>query len=191
MKKSRTFDEVLRLNQDSESGAPALVRNNDELIELWFDSYADTLYHYLVIVYGSSAQATAEDAVSEAFLRLYQALLDGEQIEFPRAWVWKVARRLMLTEIKRAGSADAKHRAFASHASTAIPTPDDVLCDQCRNAAFERALSTLSELERTCLELRACDLTLVEIGGIVDLDHRRVAEVIARAVQRLAEKVDE
>ena len=140
MKKSRTFDdvfeEVLRLNEDADSGAPALVRSNDELIELWWDRYADTLYHSLVITYGSGARQFAEDAVSEAFLRLHKELQRGGGIENPRAWVWTVARRLMLTEIKRAGSADTKHRAFASLVSTPTPTPDDVLCDQCKRAAY-------------------------------------------------------
>jgi RNA polymerase sigma factor (sigma-70 family) len=195
MKKSRTFDdifeEVLRLNEDADSGAPALVRSNDELIELWWDRYADTLYHSLVITYGSGARQFAEDAVSEAFFRLHKALRRGECIENPRAWVWTVARRLMLTEIKRAGSADTKHRAFASLVSTPTPTPDDVLCDQCKRAAYERALATLSDLERQCLELRARDLKLAEIGKIMKLDHRRVAEIIARASRRLAETVDE
>jgi RNA polymerase sigma-70 factor, ECF subfamily len=189
-KSSRTFDEVLRLNEDPVPDAPALVRTNDELIELWYDRYADMLYCYLRITYSSAAQ-TAEDAVSETFLRLYKALLRGESIENPQAWVWTVARRLILTEIKRAGSADAKHRAFASQASASAPTPDDVLCDQCKHAAFERTLSTLPEIERTCLELRARGLKLAEVGKILGLDHRRVAEVITRAVRRLAEKVDE
>jgi RNA polymerase sigma-70 factor (ECF subfamily) len=191
MKKSRTFDELLGLKESAEPDAPALVRTKEELIQLWYERFAESLYAYLRSVYDGVPAQTAEDAVSEAFLRLYDELCRGKSIENPQAWVWTVARRWMLSEIRRAGSADKKHRIFAPLASRSNPTPEEELCEKCKRAAFGRTLSVLPEIERTCLELRASGLKLAEIGKIVGRDHRRVAEIIARAVQRLAEKVDE
>jgi RNA polymerase sigma factor (sigma-70 family) len=191
MKKSRTFDEVLRLNADAGRDVPAIVRSHDQLIELWWDTYAETLFHNLGVEFGKSGAQYAEDIVSETFLRLYKELVAGTQIKDPAAWAWTVARRSMLTQIKRNGVAEAKYRTLASQLAQGSPTPHDILCNRCKHAAFERALATLSSLERRCLVLRANNLTLTEIGRTVSLDHRRVAEVIARAVQRLAEKVDE
>jgi RNA polymerase sigma-70 factor, ECF subfamily len=191
MKKSRTFDEILRLKDSAEPDAPALVRTKEELIELWRDRYAEPLYHYLRAAFAGCVEQTAEDAVSEAFLRLYHELWRGKTIENPRAWVWTVARRLMLSEIKRVKFADAKHRAFALLPSTPNPTPEEILCDECKRAALDRALSALPEIERTCVELNARGFKAAEIGKIVGLDRRRVAEIVMRVSRRLVEKADE
>ena len=191
MKKSETLDDIIGVRDDADAVAPALARTPKQLIELWYDQYRDAIYRYLVCVYGEPAAPHAKDAVNEAFLRLYRALLHGESIDNPKAWALTVARRLFLNEIKRAGSEETKHRAFARLRLDAVQTPHHVLCEQRRQTALQRAWLTLSELERNCLALKARGLKLVDVGRILNLDYRRVGEIIDRAVRKLSEKVSE
>lgn len=52
-------------------------------------------------------------------------------------------------------------------------------------AAFAAAVHSLSEFERVCLTARARGMRLRQIGELVRLDFRLVAEVIAYAVETL------
>lgn len=191
MKKSRTFDAILRLRGTSDSGTPTLVRPVDEQIELWWDQYADILYRGLKSRFGWSNAQHADDAVNEAYLRLYKALLNGKSIDNPRAWLCTVAHNEMVTELRRARADRAGRDDLASFVSTRVATPDDIVREQRKQLVLAREWLMLSEIERVCLELRASGKKFGEIGAIVGLDRRRVAEIVASATERLAEKIGE
>jgi RNA polymerase sigma factor (sigma-70 family) len=65
------------------------------------------------------------------------------------------------------------------------PSPEDTLAERRRRAALTQAVRGLTDLERQCLYARAEGLTLREIGEVVNMDLRRVAEVVARSVRTL------
>jgi DNA-directed RNA polymerase specialized sigma subunit len=72
-----------------------------------------------------------------------------------------------------------------------VATPEDIVFEQRKQLIFEREWLMLSEIERVALELRSHGRKFAEIGEIVGLDRRRVAEIVASAIQRLAEKIGE
>lgn len=190
MKKSRAFGELVRPSQDSDSGAQALVRTADEQIDLWYDQYAGRLRGHLLLWSCGNRAHYVDDAVNETFLRLFRALRSGTSIDNPYAWVCRVARHLMMDEIKR-GSKEASCGDVVEAVCDPAPTPDVVLFKRRKETRLARAFSMLSDLERECLDLRASGLTHTEIGMIVRLRHQRVSEVVCRAIARLAEIVGE
>lgn len=170
---------------------PELARRPDEQVTAYFNEHAEPLYRYLSAVY--RCEDDAEEVTQEAFLRLYEALASGERIENPRAWVYAVARRLMLNCRKRDRTEEAKRSELARLVGDVDPTPlgapETALADQQRAVALRHALRKLPHVEKQCLYARAQGLKLREIGEINGLDLRRVAEVIARAVQRLQRQI--
>jgi RNA polymerase sigma factor (sigma-70 family) len=110
-------------------------------------------------------------------------------IDSPRAWALTVARRLMLDRLRHEHAASTRTVAVGADILEAVrdsaPSPEDTLVKRRRLAALSHALRGLTEHERQCLFLRAEGLTLREIGEVVDLDLRRVAEVVARSVRTL------
>jgi RNA polymerase sigma-70 factor (ECF subfamily) len=167
------------------------VRTADERVTLHYREHAESVYRYLAAVYGSAEDA--RDVTQEAFLRLHRAFIGLEAIENPAAWVFTVARRLMLDRLKRARAEAGKYCAYSPDVAEAVYdpalTPEDALADRQRWAALYEALRGLSDIERQCLNYRAQGLKLREIGANVGLDLRRVAEIIDRAVLRLQGQV--
>src|SRR5437764_15221518 len=73
-----------------EGSVPAL---QDRVARL-FEEARDDVYRYLLTLGLHPPQA--QEATQEVFLRLYTTLRKGEQIQNPRAWVFRVAHNLGL-----------------------------------------------------------------------------------------------
>jgi DNA-directed RNA polymerase specialized sigma24 family protein len=61
----------------------------------------------------------AEEATQEAFLRLYTAWRDGQRIEQPKAWVYRVARNIAINVAKLG----AERSVFSGAVAATIASP--------------------------------------------------------------------
>jgi RNA polymerase sigma factor (sigma-70 family) len=168
------------------------VRTPDEQVTLYYREHAEALFRYLTGIFG--CEDDAEEITQEAFLRLYEALDSGKQIDKPEAWVFTVARRLMLDRLKQTRNDAAKYREFGLVSSGIwmcdFPAPDEALIDHSRTQALKTALRELPEQERQFLYARAQGQKLRQIGEETGMDVRRVSEVIARAIKSLQRLCD-
>lgn len=168
-----------------------IARTAEEQVTVYFLEHSEAVYRYLVCVFRS--ESDAEEVTQEAFLRLYRTLTANDRIENPKAWVLTVARRLMLDRLKHQRYETPRlcelTEAIGELVADPAPTPEEALLDRRRRQALTVAVGNLTELQRHCLHLRSEGLRLRQIGEIVQLDLRRVAEVIQRAVVRLQRSV--
>ena len=128
---------------------------------------------------------TAAEATQEAFLRLYIARRDGEEIQLPRAWVYRVARNIALNRIRR----DRTHSAFtdalkATMASGEASAEQDLI-ERETLEGFREAMEHLSERQRLCLELRTQGLPFREIAEVLDIQISTAAEYVRRGIEEL------
>lgn len=170
-----------------ETAAAGYVRTPDEQATIHFREHSGAVFRYLASIYGR--EQDAEEVTQEAFLRLHQELMAHVVIESPRAWALTVARRLMLDRLRHERSAATRTVNVQAEVLESVrdsaPSPEDTLAQRRRVAALNHAVRDLSDLERQCLFARAEGLTLREIGEVVHMDLRRVAEVVARSVRTL------
>jgi RNA polymerase sigma factor (sigma-70 family) len=162
------------------------ARDPDEQVAIYFRQYAEIVFRDLSGCCG--CEEDAEEITQEAFLRLYEALASGETIDRPDAWVFTVARRLLLDRLKRTRHDEAKYREFGRFIAKLMhgfQAPDDALVDKQRAAALRCALKSLQPLERQMLIARAEGQKLRQIGEQAGMDGRRVSEVINRAIKIL------
>lgn len=160
------------------------VRSVEDCVSAYFRELGDPVFRYLAHCCRDAGDA--EELRQEAFLRLYVALTREEQIENVRCWIFKVARNLMLDRAKRLRRVAASTREMPDDAAERFadlsPTPEEQLASR---EELWVAMRALTGKQRSCLYLRAQGLHLREIGDILDMDLRRVAEVLQRAVARL------
>ncbi|MEG9438534.1 RNA polymerase sigma factor [Edaphobacter sp. HDX4] len=134
----------------------------------------------------------AEELVQEAFLKLFEELRQGRNVEMPRPWLFRVAHRLALKEMRRLRireGGDPLHDEDSSHFEIADlrPTPvEQVLLDE-REHRLSDALQELSVRERQCLNLRVEGLRYREIADVMDISVTTVSETLRRAVLALHE----
>ena len=144
------------------------------------------LYRYLVRLTGDADLAA--DAAQETFTRLLER---PPRDDHPRAWLFTVA-----TNVVRAWSNRRRRRgelldANAERAAVSdAPLAPDAEAEQNETKRLVRAaLDTLSEKERTVLLMREEGFSHREIAGAVGTTTGSVGTMIARALDKLAEKL--
>lgn len=167
-------------------------RSRHDEVEGYYREFGEVIYQYLRRVYRS--ESDAEDATQEAFFRLHKALVNGDPVENPRGWVLTVARRLMLDVVKRRQKDEEKYRGFAQVAGSVTsgsgPTPEETLLNKQRQEALDRAVATLTLVERETLFARAAGLKYREIGDMMGFDQRYAAKLVARVTVKLKRLLD-
>jgi len=161
----------------------------EEKITGLFDALRCSIFHYLIAVFGTQSAIDAEDITQEAFLQLCRVLQQGQQIENPRSWLFRVAHNLAVNRLK---------------AQQFIAPLDDMGWDQiCQRLAdpgmtpeqqtqraedfliIHNAMRRLSLQERQCLNLRAEGLRYREIGEILGIATPTVGEFLRRAIKKM------
>jgi RNA polymerase sigma-70 factor, ECF subfamily len=156
---------------------------SEEIVTRAFEDARHDVYHYLLTL-GLSA-AHAQETTQEVFLKLYIVLQKGERIESLRGWIFRVAHNHAVTLRRQEDS----NVVFDPNIETTVvdsgDTPEQALLRKERRLQFHRAVSTLSEQQRTCLYLRADGFRYREIAEIMGVSDSTVSEFLRRALTRL------
>src|SRR5947209_17777752 len=149
----------------------------------------DDVYRYLLSLGLYPPQA--QEGAQEVFLRLYATLRKGEDIQNPRAWIFRVAHNLGLKIRARQDSEEPYEPELGLRHGIQEGTPESELIDRERMARFHNAVEGLSEQQRRCLLLRLEGLRYPEIGSALGISPSAVGEFLRRALVRLKVAVKE
>ena len=159
----------------------------EQKVTQFFEVLRDPVYHYLLAVFGNSAEA--EDVTQDAFLQLYRALQSGQAIENVRCWIFRVAHNLAINQKKHnqfLNPLDARSWDELRHL---LPdpglNPEQRILQQEKFEQLHATLGRLSLQERQCLHLRAEGFRYREIGEVLGIDTKSVAEYLRRGIKKL------
>ena len=153
-----------------------------------FEEARDDVYRYLLTL--GLHPPRAQEAAQEVFLRLYAALKKGEEIENPRAWVFRVAHNFGL-KVRARQSTEVAFDPELEVRIRSADNPELLLLERERQLRFHRAVEGLSEQQKRCLFLRLEGLRYPEIGATLGISASAVGEFLRRAVLRLKKVRDE
>jgi RNA polymerase sigma-70 factor (ECF subfamily) len=165
----------------------ARFQTSDREATTLFRELRKPLLRYLVCL-GLSCDE-AQDVVQESFLSLHRHLSAGGSQENIRSWLFRVAHnqaRNRQNSYDRRFSApldDAVAQGVADEA-----TPERALLEKEKFKRLGNAIRSLAGAERECLLLRASGLRYREIGEVLGIATSTVADIVERAVKKLAEK---
>lgn len=157
-----------------------------ERVEEIYEAERDHIYSYLL---GFRVPAgRAQELTQDSFLKLYLKMSKGEQIENPRAWLYRVAHNFALRFHEREPAFDELGPNFPARETA--PDPERALMELQRRSALARAIGDLSPQQRNCLHLRVQGLRYREISDVIGISTSAVGEFLKRAVTRLKEAMD-
>ena len=160
-----------------------------EQVARLFEETRDDLYRYLLTL--GLHPPRAQEAVQEVFLRLYATLRKGEQIQSPRAWLFRVAHNLGLKIRARQHSEEPFEADLGNRYASRAETPESELIERERMLRFHGAVKGLSEQQQRCLFLRMEGMRYPEIGATLGISASAVGEFLRRAMLRLKKVRDE
>jgi RNA polymerase sigma-70 factor (ECF subfamily) len=156
-----------------------------------FDGLRTGLFRYLRWL--GCAPDEADDAIQETFLRLHRHLLTGGARENLRAWVYRVAGNLARDERKTARRRRVEAMSGGAEPECAwidaVPNPEQQVLAKEADRRLEMAIGSLPAVQRQCLALRSEGLRYREIAEVLGMGTSTVAEVLQRAVSRLAREL--
>jgi len=161
----------------------------EEQITDLFNTLSDSVFVYLVSVFGQEAAADADDVTQEAFIRLYKTLNAGEQIKNARFWLFRVAYNLAIDRFREQQFVtlldETQWREIEGKISDRNFNPEQQALKQEEFAQLNNAMKRLSRQERECLHLRAEGFRYREIGEILGIAVPTVSEFLRRAIKKL------
>ena len=151
----------------------------------------------------------AQDIVQESFLSLHKHLadrgslrgadpknrpgktgLDGaaDSQQNIRSWLFRVAHNRARNHQQSYSQRMGKPLDTVFDAASSAATPEQAALERERFRRMDKAVRTLAVQERECLMLRAEGLRYREIGEVLGIPTSTVADVVDRAIKKLAEK---
>jgi RNA polymerase sigma factor (sigma-70 family) len=109
-----------------------------------FEEARDDVYRYLLTL--GLHPPRAQEAVQEVFLRLYATMKKGEEIENPRAWVFRVAHNYGLKLRERQATESSFDPGLEATLASPGENPEKALLQRERMVRFHNAVEGLSEL---------------------------------------------
>lgn len=132
--------------------------------------------------------ARAQELAQDCFVKLYLKLSQGDVIEEPRAWLYRVAQNQARRYHRREPVFDEIGSNWDRPGSQ--PDPELDLMARQKQAQLDQAVRELSPQQRNCLHLRGQGLRYREIAEAMGISTSAVGEFLRRAVTKLKGVLD-
>jgi RNA polymerase sigma-70 factor (ECF subfamily) len=151
-------------------------------VEALFAKHQREIYAYLMRMLRDSELAA--DLTQDAFVKAYKAYASLEKDENARAWLYQIAHRVALDEIRRRKIV--RMVPFTGESKGAAPSAEHIAMDVRLSGPLERALARIPERQRDALLLAELhDLTGVELAAAMGVSHVAARAILTRARQSL------
>ncbi len=148
------------------------------LIETLFARHHTEIYAYLVRMVRD--QELAADLAQDAFVRAYRALGSLEDHAKARAWLYQIANRVALDELRRRRIV--RFIPWTGESRGASPSAERLAMDVRLSGDLERALGRIPERQRAALLLAEVqDLTGLELAAALGTSHVAARALLTRA----------
>lgn len=153
-----------------------------EFVETLFAKHHGEIYAYLLRMLREPELAA--DLAQDAFIKAYKNYETLEKPENARAWLYQIAHRVALDEIRRRKIIRFFPWTGESHGSA--PSAERLVMDANLSGDMQRALARIPERQRAALLLAELhDLTGVELAAALDVSHVAARALLTRARESL------
>ena len=159
--------------------------NQDEayrFVEELFARHQHEIFAYLVRM--TRDPELAADLAQDAFVKAYKAYDSLEKPENARAWLYQIAHRVALDDIRR--KRIVRFIPLVGEARTTAPSAEHLVMDARLSGELQRALEKIPERQRAALLLAELhDLTGVELAAALGTSHVAARALLTRARESL------
>jgi RNA polymerase sigma-70 factor (ECF subfamily) len=151
-------------------------------VETLFAKHHGEIYAYLVRMLRDPERAA--DLAQDAFVKAYKNYDTLEKDENARAWLYQIAHRVALDDIRRRKII--RMVPFTGESRGAAPSAERLAMDLRLSGPLERALAQIPERQRAALLLAELhDLTGLELAAAMGVSHVAARAILTRARESL------
>jgi RNA polymerase sigma-70 factor, ECF subfamily len=162
-------------------------------VEALFAKHHGEIYAYLMRMMRDPEMAA--DMTQDAFVKAYKNYASLEKPENARAWLYQIAHRVALDEIRRRKII--RFLPWTGESKGSAPSAEHLVMEARLSGEMQRALARIPERQRAALLLAELhDLTGLELAAALDVSHVAARALLTRARESLrqalaAEREDE
>jgi RNA polymerase sigma-70 factor (ECF subfamily) len=151
-------------------------------VEALFAKHHNEIYAYLVRMLREPELAA--DLTQDAFVKAYKNYDTLEKNENARAWLYQIAHRVALDELRRRKII--RMVPWTGESRGAAPSAERIALDLRLSGPLERALAQIPERQRAALLLAELhDLTGLELAAAMGVSHVAARAILTRARESL------
>ena len=151
-------------------------------VEGLFARHHAEIYAYLIRM--RRDPELAADLTQDAFVKAYRAHASLEKDENARAWLYQIAHRVALDELRRRKII--RMVPWTGESRGAAPSAERLAMDVRLSGPLERAMSRIPERQRAALLLAEVhDLTGLELAAALGVSHVAARAILTRARESL------
>ncbi len=151
-------------------------------VEELFARYHGEIYAYLVRMLRDPELAA--DLTQDAFIKAYRAHDSLEEHSHARAWLYQIAHRVALDELRRRRII--RFLPWTGESRGAAPSAEHLVMETRLSGDLQRALEKIPERQRSALLLAELhDLTGVELAAALGVSHVAARALLTRARESL------
>lgn len=151
-------------------------------VDALFNKHHNEIYAYLVRMLRDPELAA--DLTQDAFVKAYRNYDTLEKNENARAWLYQIAHRVALDELRRRKII--RMVPWTGEARGAAPSAERLAMDLRLSGPLERALASIPERQRAALLLAELhDLTGLELAAAMGVSHVAARAILTRARESL------
>jgi len=166
-------------------GAAVTVRDPaaaNAFLETLFSKHHSEIYAYLVRMVRDPELAA--DLTQDAFIKAYRAQDSLEKPENARAWLYQIAHRVALDELRRRKII--RFLPWTGESRGAAPSAEHLAMEPRLTGELARALQRIPERQRAALILAEVhDLTGLELASVLGVSHVAARALLTRARESL------
>ncbi|MEK7139247.1 MAG: RNA polymerase sigma factor [Patescibacteria group bacterium] len=169
-----------------------LQTKDPDVFGRFYDLYIERVYRF--IYFKVSSQEEAEDLAAETFLKVWQHLLDGKKIEHVNAFVYQIARNVVIDWYRKRAShkmVDIEDEQLMAVPDEA-PSVEDTIALKFDAEQLAKYLRQLKEEYRDIIILKYLDeLSVEEIATVLDTSRGNVRVLTHRALATLRQIIEQ
>jgi RNA polymerase sigma-70 factor, ECF subfamily len=151
-------------------------------VEDLFAAHHNEIYAYLIRMLRDPELAA--DLAQDAFVKAYRAYDSLEKPENARAWLYQIAHRVALDNLRR--HKIVRFVPLVGEARSTAPSAEHLVMDARLSGELQRALERIPERQRTALLLAELhDLTGLELAAALGVSHVAARALLTRARENL------
>ncbi len=165
--------------------AMSAERDPDEayrFVEELFARHQNEIYAYLLRMLRDAELAA--DLTQDAFVKAYRAYDALQKPENARAWLYQIAHRVALDDLRRRRIV--RFVPLVGEARSSVPSAEHLAMDSRLSGDLQRALERIPERQRRALLLAELhDLTGLELASALGVSHVAARALLTRARESL------
>jgi len=152
----------------------------------FYEEYFPNIFRYVFHFVGNYQEA--EQITQQVFVNLYEYLKTNSEIEYPKAYLHRIAHNICINFLKR--------KKITDKILTPPNTPSYLSCSDCvqtekedRTILVREAILKLPRRDQKCLFLYQEGFSYAEIAHSTGIKQTAISKILSRAIERLSRQI--